>query len=87
MKIEYKERKTKLIRENGRSADFTTPNFVVGCPMLCSYCYMHRHNETTDLNVATNVSSLLDNILKHRNKLGIKKPNQCDEKYWIYDIG
>lgn len=36
--IEYKERKSKVIRENGRSADFTTPNFVMNCPMLCAYC-------------------------------------------------
>lgn len=87
MEIKYAERKTKLIRENGRSANFTTPNFVNNCPMLCAYCYAHRHNESTDINVATNVSSLLDNILKHRNKLGIKKPDQCDSNYWIYDIG
>lgn len=87
MEIKYAERKSKLIRENGRSADFTTPNFVVNCPMLCAYCYQHRHNESTDINVATNVSSLLDNILNHRNSLGDKKANQCDSKYWVYDIG
>jgi len=86
MEVKYAERKTKLIRENGRSADFTTPNFVVNCPLLCSYCYQHRHNESIDINVATNVSSLLDNILQHRSKLGIKKANQCDKDYWIYDI-
>jgi hypothetical protein len=33
MKIDYKERKTKLIRENGRSADYTTPNFVLNLEM------------------------------------------------------
>lgn len=87
MKIKYAERKTKLIRENGRSANFTTPNFVTNCPMLCAYCYQHRHNESTDINVATNVSNLLDNILQHRNKLGAKIPDQCDSKYWMYDIG
>lgn len=86
MEVKYAERKTKLIRDNGRSANFTTPNFVVNCPMLCAYCYQHRYNESTDINVATNVSSLLENILEHRNKLGIKKPDQCDEKFWIYDI-
>jgi len=87
MEIKYAERKSKLIRENGRSANYTTPNFVLNCPMLCAYCYQHRHNESTDINVATNVSNLLDNILQHRNKLGIKKADQCDNKYWIYDIG
>lgn len=87
MKVEYKERKTKLIRENGRSADYTTPNFVLNCPMLCAYCYQHRHNDSTDISVATNVSSLLNNVLDHRNTLGNKNPNQCDSKYWIYDIG
>lgn len=38
MEIKYTERKTKLIRENGRSANYTTPNFVLNCPMLCAYC-------------------------------------------------
>lgn len=87
MEIKYADRKTKLIRVNGRSANFTTPNFVVNCPMLCAYCYQHRHNESTDINVVTNVSNLLDNILKHRNSLGVKKADQCDFNYWIYDIG
>ena len=87
MKVDFKERKSKVIRENGRSADFTTPNFVMNCPMLCAYCYQHRHNESIDLNVATNVDDLLQNILKHRNKLGKKVPNQCDRDFFIYDIG
>jgi len=87
MKINYKERKTKLIRENGRSADYTTPNFVLNCPMLCKYCYQHRHNESTDINVATNVEDILQNILNHRNTLKVKVPNQCDRDFFIYDIG
>lgn len=87
MVIDYKERKTNLIRPNGRSADFTTPNFVLNCPMLCSYCYAHRHNESSDISVATNIDSMLNNILLHRNKQGFKFPNQCDKQYWIYDIG
>ena len=87
MKVEYKDRKTKTIKENGRSADFTTPNFVHNCPMLCAYCYQHRHNESSDINVATNVQELLDNILSHRQKLGVKTSNQVDTEYWTYDIG
>ena len=87
MKVEYKDRKTKTIKENGRSADFTTPNFVHNCPMLCAYCYQHRHNESSDINVATNVQELLDNILSHRQKLGVKISNQVDTEYWTYDIG
>lgn len=87
MQIKYADRKTKLIRDNNRSSNFVTPNFVVNCPLLCAYCFQHRHNESTDINVATNVSSLLDNILEHRNKLGVKKPDQCDKNYWIYEIG
>ena len=87
MEIAYRERKSKTIRQNGRSADYTSPNFVLNCPMLCAYCYQHRHDESTDISVATNVSSLLDNILEHRNNLGVKTANQCDKNYWIYDIG
>ena len=87
MSIKYAERKTKLIRENNRSADFTTPNIVINCPMNCVYCYQHRHDDSNNISVATNIPDLMQNILNHRNKLGIKKPNQCDSKYWIYDIG
>lgn len=87
MVIEHKERKTNLIRLNERSADFTTPNFVFNCPMLCAYCYAHRHNESTDISVATNIDEMLKNILLHKNTLGFKFPNQCDNKYWVYDIG
>ena len=87
MEVNYRPRKTKEIKNNGRSADYTTPNFVHNCPMLCAYCYQHRHNESTDLNVATNVEDLLENILAHRQTLGDKKPNQVDSTYWTYDIG
>lgn len=87
MEINYKPRKTKEIKDNGRSADYTTPNFVHNCPMLCAYCYQHRHNEGVDLNVATNTQELLDNILAHRQTLGVKTPNQVDPAYWTYDIG
>ena len=87
MSITFSPRKTKQIRENGRSSDFTTPNFVMNCPMLCTYCFQHRHDESTDLKVATNVNEMLENILKHRSKLGAKQPNQCDPEYWTYDIG
>lgn len=33
-----REKKSLVIRKNGRSADWILPNFSVGCEMQCAYC-------------------------------------------------
>lgn len=76
-------------RENGRSTDYIAPSHANGCTMACSYCYVARRKGyanpiTTFVNIDENIAF----IKKHAKQLGTKtKPNQCDPKYWTYDIG
>lgn len=74
-----------LIRESGRSTDFITPSFGHGCLFECSYCYMKRH-KPKGLDIAKNTGDILTAINNHSTWLEDKKPNQCDNKYWTYDI-
>ncbi len=43
--ITYSQRKSMLIRDNGRSADFMAPAFGFGCLFSCSYCTLKRHKQ------------------------------------------
>lgn len=76
------------IRENGRSSDFVTPNFIYGCAGGCrdSYCYVMRY-QYDNINVYTNVDEILNEIIFHKLSLDKKTPNQVDSIYWTYDIG
>lgn len=88
MKVEYKELKTFNIRENNRSSNFIAPSFSNGCYSQCVYCYARRHNPDgfSTIKVSTNIDSILEKIKKHSSKLGIKTPDQVDNKYWVYEI-
>lgn len=83
--IEIVNRKSMLIRESGRSTDFITPSFGHGCLYKCSYCYMKR-SKPKGLTIAKNVGEILTAVNDHAMWLGDKEPNQCDDKYWTYDI-
>lgn len=83
--ITYSQRKSMLIRDNSRSADFMAPAFGFGCMYNCSYCTLKRH-KPTGLMVATNTFDILTAINNHSYFATVDKPNQTHEKYITYDI-
>ena len=83
--ITYSQRKSMLIRDNGRSADFMAPAFGFGCLYNCSYCTLKRH-KPTGLMVATNTFDILTAINNHCMFATVDKPNQTHDKYITYDI-
>lgn len=83
--ISFVKRKSMKIRESGRSTDFISPSFGHGCLYNCSYCYMKRH-KPKDLSIATNPMDIIDAMWIHRQKQGVKQPNQTHSEFWTYDI-
>jgi len=86
MSIKKVKRKALKVIDNGRSTDFATPAFGVGCLYDCSYCYMKRYRNDKNLSVAENYQDILNAIGKHAAGLPEKIANQTDPKYWTYDI-
>lgn len=84
--IEKVTRKSMIIRPSGRSTDFLSPTFIIGCGFECSYCYCKR-NKTEGVNVATNYAQILTEISDHAWFADVEKPNQTHEEYITYDIG
>lgn len=81
------KRKSMVIRPSGRSTDYISPSFGVGCLFECSYCYMKRHHPV-GLDVSSNVEEILTAIDHHSwfADSDVDKPNQTHEKYITYDI-
>ena len=75
--------------KNGRSADFIAASNSNGCLSSCQYCYVaRRKGGSNPLTIFVNVEEIAASIRKHQKKLGAKlEPNQCDPKFWTYDIG
>lgn len=75
--------------KNGRSADFIAASNSNGCLSSCQYCYVARRKGSSNpLTIFVNIEEIAYSIRKHQKKLGAKiEPNQCDEKFWTYDIG
>lgn len=89
MQIIEQSTKTLKTRDNGRSADAISPNFIYGCLGGCmkSYCYVGRYNHDK-VYVNTNVSDILLSIDQWLNKQSWPKvPNQCDPVKYVVDIG
>ena len=89
MQIIEQSTKTLKTRDNGRSSDAISPNFIYGCLGGCmkSYCYVGRYNHDK-VYVNRNTLSILQSVANWvYNQEWPKKPNQCDEKYYIIDIG
>lgn len=89
MKIIKQKTKTLITRDNGRSSDAVSPNFIYGCLGGCmsSYCYVGRFNHDK-VYVNENTKEIINSI--HRwigNRLWRKIPNQCDSTYYTIDIG
>lgn len=85
--LKHQITKTLSIKENGRSSDFVTPNFILGCNAGCSnsYCYTRRFGRKF-IYVNTNIDEILKTIFLHSSKLPAKIPNQTDDKHYTYDI-
>jgi len=89
MKIIKQKTKTLTTRDNGRSADAISPNFIYGCLGGCmkSYCYVGRFN-----NDKVYINENIQDIFK---SIGYwlwdvpwpKVPNQTDDKLYTIDIG
>ena len=76
------------IQDNGRSTDFIAPSHANGCRMACNYCYVpRRKGYANPVTLFTNIDKIIGSIKTHAEKRGVKTPNQCDHKYWAYDIG
>ena len=82
-------RSTMTHKVNGRSADFIAAGMSVGCLSACSYCYVARwRGGSNPLTIFCNVDAIADSIERHQRRRGPKTtPNQCDDRYWTYDIG
>lgn len=89
MKIIKQKTKTLLTKDNGRSSDAVSPNFIYGCLGGCmkSYCYVGRFNNDK-VYINENTSEILSSILRWAIPQSWPKiPNQCDDKYYTIDIG
>lgn len=75
--------------KNGRSADFIAASSSNGCLSSCQYCYVaRRKGGSNPLTVFVNIEEIAASIRRHQKKLGAKTiPNQCDPRYYTYDIG
>lgn len=89
MKIIKQKTKTLVTRDNGRSSDAISPNFIYGCLGGCmkSYCYVGRYNHDK-VYINENVDDILISIDRWAiNKPWPKVPNQTDPEYYTIDIG
>lgn len=94
MIIKYQKTKTIACKENGRSADFTSAHFILGCSIHnqtsynspCKYCYVARFGRKS-IYINTNTDEILNQCnLAIKNKPFPKIPNQVDSKYYFVDI-
>lgn len=89
MKIIKQKTKTLITKDNGRSSDAISPNFIYGCLGGCmkTYCYVGRYNHDK-VYINENTNEILVSILKWVDKqVWPKKSNQCDPHYYTVDIG
>jgi spore photoproduct lyase len=89
MEIKKQKTKTLVTRDNGRSSDAISPNFIYGCLGGCmkSYCYVGRFNNDK-LFLNENTEQILASINKWAEPQPMPKiPNQIDDKYYCIDIG
>jgi len=89
MQIIKQVTKTLVTRNNERSSDAVSPNFVYGCLGGCmkSYCYVSRYNPDK-VYVTINVDDIftsLEDWVKYQPFPKI--PNQVDDIYYVIDIG
>lgn len=88
-KIIHQKTKTLITRDNGRSADAISPNFIYGCLGGCmdTYCYVARFNKDK-VYINDNTGDILHSVHEWVDKQPWPKvPNQTDPEYYTVDIG
>lgn len=92
MKIKYQKTKTIKCKENGRSADITSANFILGCGHKdenfynCAYCYVNRYGRDV-VYINENKEEILEECNKWvESQPLVKIPNQVDNVYYFVDI-
>ena len=92
MEIKHQKTKTIQCKPNGRSADFTSANFILGCvnknteSPACAYCYVARFSRKA-LYINTNTDEILNQCdIATMHLQWPKVPNQIDDKYYYVDI-
>lgn len=89
--IKYQKTKTIQCKDNGRSADATSANFILGCRdkenlPFCKYCYVHRFGRKY-VYINTNTDEILNECDKWVERQPLKKvPNQVHESLYLIDI-
>lgn len=89
MKIIKQKTKTLITKDNGRSSDAISPNFIYGCLGGCmsTYCYVGRYNHDK-VYLNENTDQIINSIEKWVDRQPWpKNPNQCDIEYYTIDIG
>lgn len=89
MQLILQNTKTLKTRDNGRSSDAISPNFIYGCLGGCmkSYCYVGRFNHDK-VYINENVDDILHSVYVWvQDKPFPKIPNQTDDVYYTIDIG
>ena len=89
MKVIRQNTKTLITKDNGRSSDAVSPNFLYGCCGGCmsTYCYVGRFNHDK-LYINENTDQILASIDEWVEKQPWPKvPNQTDPHYYTIDIG
>lgn len=88
----FQKTKTIVCKDNGRSGDATSANFILGCRdqnnnPYCQYCYVHRFNRSS-VYINTNTDEILYACNQWvKDKPLIKTPNQVHENLYLIDIG
>lgn len=89
MQLILQNTKTLKTRDNGRSSDAVSPNFIYGCLGGCmkSYCYVGRFNHDK-VYINENIDDILHSVyVWAQDKPFPKIPNQTDDVYYTIDIG
>lgn len=89
MKVIRQKTKTLVTKDNGRSSDAVSPNFIYGCLGGCmkSYCYVGRYNHDK-VYINENMEDVLISVNKWTMKQKWpKQANQTDKTYYTIDIG
>ncbi|MFW5847804.1 MAG: spore photoproduct lyase family protein, partial [bacterium] len=91
MEIKRQKTRTLFTKDNGRSSDAVSPNFIYSCLGGCreSYCYvMRNHHAKKKVFINENTDQILSSIQDWLDESAeCKTPNQTDPKYYTIDIG
>lgn len=89
MRIIRQKTKTLKTKDNGRSSDAVSPNFVYGCLGGCmkSYCYVGRYNNDK-VYINENVDQILESIYDWvEPRQWPRIPSQTDDDLYVIEIG